>query len=134
MTFTSTRPYLLRAIYEWLNDNNLTPYILVDAMHENVMVPEKFIEDGEIILNIAPLAVMHLELANEVVTFQARFSGVLEHIYIPVSAVMAIYSHENGRGMVFGHEDQGDDDSPSDDDGGSGGKDGGKKPHLRVVK
>ncbi len=121
---TSSRPYLLRAMYQWLIDNQKTPYILVDTEEENVMVPERFIDDGKIVLNITPSAISHLELGDEAVTFQAKFSGVMEHIYVPVISIMAIYAYENGRGMVFGEEDSGDDGDDNSP----------KKPSLRVIK
>lgn len=144
---TSSKPYLLRAIYEWLADNDLTPYIMVDATQPKVAVPQRFVEDGKIILNVAMQAVRHLELKNEAVLFQASFSGVIEEIYIPIEAITAIYAYENGRGMVFGDEDEGGGDMggpslpPADDNGpddNGGDDDGGSpppgKPGLRIVK
>lgn len=100
-----SRPYLLRALYEWLIDSQLTPYIMVDAMMPDVDVPERFIEDGKIVLNIEPQAVGHLRMGNDAIEFEARFSGIAHHIFIPVLAVKAIYALENGRGMVFNDED-----------------------------
>lgn len=135
----SSRPYLIRAIYDWVVDNALTPYVLVDATLPNVAVPERFIEDGQIILNIAPQAVGGLSLGNESVEFDARFSGVAQHVYVPVQAVKAVYAFENGRGMVFS-EDEGDGPiSPPDNqgpsDGGSSKPSAGKgKPSLKIVK
>ncbi len=136
----SSRPYLIRAIYEWVVDNTLTPYMLVDATMPNVAVPERFVEDGKIILNIAPQAIGGLNLGNESVEFDARFSGIAQHVYVPVQAVKAVYAFENGRGMVFS-DDEGDDDgpinpndsSPSDDSPNTGKKPGGK-PSLKIVK
>lgn len=98
---TSTRPYLLRAFYEWIVDNNCTPYLLVNAEMENVEVPRQFVNDGKIVLNIAPMAVRDLELGNEWVSFSARFSGTPHHIMVPISATLAIYAKENGQGMIF---------------------------------
>ncbi len=109
---TSSRPYLLRAIYEWLIDNQLTPYIMVDAVIPNVEVPERFVEDGKIILNIEPQAVGRLRMGNDAVEFDARFSGIAHHIFIPISAIKAIYAFENGRGMVFNEEEDGGDGNP----------------------
>lgn len=135
----SSRPYLIRAIYEWVVDNSLTPYVLVDATMPNVAVPERFVEDGKIILNIAPQAVGGLNLGNESVEFDARFSGVAQHVYVPVQAVKAVYAFENGRGMVFS-DDEGDGDGPINptDTGpsgdSSGKKPGGGKPSLKIVK
>lgn len=100
----SSRPYLIRALYEWLADNSLTPYIAVDATLSDVMVPEQHVRDGQIVLNIAMSAVRELELSNEAITFSARFGGVPQQVYIPVAAVLAIYAMENGQGMAFGHE------------------------------
>jgi stringent starvation protein B len=104
---TSSRPYLIRAIYEWLVDNKLTPYMMVDAMNRDVNVPEQYIEDGKIILNVAPIAVRELLMTNSVVSFEARFSGITHYISFPTQAVKAVYSFENGRGMVFDDEDDG---------------------------
>ena len=128
---TSSRPYLIRAIYDWLLDNNLTPYVMVDATMQDVAVPQQFVKDGKIILNIAPAAISNLSLGNRVVEFNARFSGIPHQIYIPVMAVGAIYSYENGRGMVF-NEDEDGDDLPPDDDNTPPSKKG--RPHLRVIK
>ena|SRR3990167_3261127 len=108
----SSRPYLLRAIYEWLVDNELTPYILVDATAPEVSVPERYVEEGKIILNIEMQAVGNLQLGNDAVEFDARFSGVAHHIYIPMLAVKAIYAFENGRGMVFNEDESGGHPSP----------------------
>lgn len=107
---TSSRPYLLRAIYEWLVDNQLTPYVMVDANFPGVVVPTRYVEDGKIVLNIESQAVGALRMGNDVVEFDARFSGVAHHVYVPIRALKAIYAFENGRGMVFGEED--DDSSP----------------------
>ncbi len=136
---TSSRPYLIRAIYDWVVDNALTPYILVDAMLPNVAVPERFVEDGKIILNLAPQAIGGLALGNEAIEFDARFSGVAQHVYVPVRAVKAVYAFENGRGMVFGEDDDDSGDGPINPPGGgseppSGGKPSGGKPNLKVVK
>lgn len=111
---TSSRPYLLRAIYEWLVDNHLTPYVMVDALQPHVNVPEKFVEDGKIVLNISPNAVARLSMTNESLEFDASFSGVPQHIYVPIPAVKAVYAFENGRGMVFSEEDEDGDDLPPD--------------------
>ena len=102
---TSSRPYLLRAIYDWIVDNGLTPYLLVNANLENVMVPTEYVSDGKIILNVAPAAVNDLEIENDEVHFNARFSGNPMYVSVPMAATMAIYSKENGRGMVFTDDD-----------------------------
>lgn len=124
---TSTRPYLIRAFYEWIVDNNLTPYILVDATMEGAEVPNQFIEDGKIILNIAPAAIQQLRITNQVVEFDASFGGQAQHIFAPIKAIEAIYAHENGRGMVFGEEEE-EDEPPPPPRAASG------KPKLTVVK
>lgn len=130
---TPSRPYILRAIYEWLVDNQLTPYLMVDALQPFVKVPEKFVEDGKIVLNISPSAVAKLMLSNEAVQFNASFSGVPQHIYVPIPAVKAIYAFENGRGMIFSEEEEEDDDDgdfPPDDT--SPPRKG--PPNLKIVK
>ena len=130
---TSSRPYLLRAIYDWIVDNGLTPYLLVNANMENVLVPTEFVSNGKIILNVAPAAVKDLEIGNDEVHFSARFSGNPMYVSVPMAAAMAIYAKENGRGMVFTD----DSDLPPDPDSGGGDDDGsvkGKQPTLRVVK
>jgi len=102
MDMTSNRPYLLRALYEWLVDNNCTPHLVVFAHAEGVSVPQQYVnKDGQIILNVAPSAVKDLFIANEAVSFSARFSGVVNNIYVPCGAVLGIYGRENGQGMMF---------------------------------
>jgi len=129
---TSSRPYLLRAIYDWIVDNRLTPYLLVNANVENVLVPTEFVSNGKIILNVAPAAVKDLEINNDEVHFNARFSGKPMYVVVPMQAAMAIYAKENGRGMVFTD----DDEVPPDPDRGSDNdkKPKAKQPNLRVVK
>ena len=123
---TSNRPYLLRALYEWILDNDMTPHILVDATVEGLDIPAQYVEDGKIVLNILPSAVHHLELSNEKVSFDARFSGKSCHIIVPVSAVIAIYARENGKGLIFPEEVM---DSKSDNT-----NEPNPKLHLKVVK
>lgn len=98
---TARRPYLLRAFYEWLLDNQLTPHIVVDINVPGVMVPLEYARDGQIVLNVAPRAVGNLELGNDDVRFSARFGGVPRQITVPLAAVMAIYARENGAGTMF---------------------------------
>lgn len=98
---TSNRPYLIRAIYEWLNDNAMTPHILVDAFYAGVSVPEEYVQDGRIVLNIAPGAVKEFLADNDGISFNARFAGVPREIYVPADAVLALYARENGQGMAF---------------------------------
>ena len=134
---TSSRPYLIRAIYEWIVDNDITPHLLVDAAAE-VVVPREYVENGRIVLNVAPLAVSGLLISNEAVTFNARFGGRPMNVMIPVDRVLAIYTRENGQGMMFAESEDGDEPPPSggDDDGGGGKGEGGRRkgPSLRVVK
>lgn len=126
----STRPYLIRAFYEWIVDNGCTPHVVVNAELPQVEVPQAFVESGQIVLNISMPAVKNLTLNNESVSFQARFGGVAHDIFVPVMAVMAIYAKENGRGMVFSEEEE-DTDAPPPQQA-SGSSKG--KPHLTVVK
>ncbi|QZN96170.1 ClpXP protease specificity-enhancing factor [Symbiopectobacterium purcellii] len=95
------RPYLLRAFYDWLLDNQLTPHLVVDVSLPGVMVPMEFARDGQIVLNIAQRAVGGLELADDSVRFNARFGGVPRQVYVPMAAVLAIYARENGAGTMF---------------------------------
>lgn len=112
---TSNRPYLLRALYEWICDNELTPYLLVDAMGDDLNIPHEFVEDGKIVLNISPSAVRDLDLNNDYINFKARFSGKSMNVYFPQIAVQAIYAKENGRGMVFPEEEVEPNDEPPSD-------------------
>ncbi len=125
---TPLKPYLIRSIYDWVIDNSLTPHLLVDAEDENAVLPEEFIEDGKIVLNIRPEAIQGLSLGNEDIQFNARFGGKPMHIVAPISAVMAIYAKENGKGMIFDNEsDDGHDEPPP-------AQKTSNKPNLRVVK
>lgn len=98
---TSNKPYLIRAFYDWILDNDLTPYIAVDSNYPNVLVPEQYIDNGQIVLNIAPASVGAIAMADEVIEFSARFGGKVEHLYVPFEAVSAIYARENGVGTSF---------------------------------
>lgn len=155
---TSHRPYLLRALYEWIADNGMTPHLLVDATRQGVQVPSHAVKDGKIVLNIAERAVSHLEMGNEAIRFSARFGGVSYPVSVPVQAVLAIYARETGQGMALPEDihaagDEGEveleladesptpalsavpSESPPDDDG-----EGPQTPtprrggHLRIVK
>ncbi len=136
----SSRPYLLRAFYEWIVDNNATPYVVVNADFPQVSVPREYVDNGRIVLNISPGAVRSLQLANDHLEFNARFAGVPHDIYVPMRAVSAIYAKENGRGMVFKDDEEDDTPPPAKEKEGSSGKGGkGKKggsgrPTLTVVK
>lgn len=142
---TSSRPYLLRAFYEWIVDNNATPYVVVNADFPGAHVPLQYVENGRIVLNISPGAVRSLLIANDHVEFNARFSGAPFEVYAPIKAITAIYAKENGRGMVFKEEDDEEDDTPPPEDAGSkgpgagSGKEGkgkgkGGRPNLTIVK
>lgn len=100
----SSRPYIARALYQWLLDNDLTPYIVVDAEQPGVEVPRQFVQNGQIVLNLAPTAVRDFSMENEAVSFSARFGGRPMQVMVPIEALIAIYARENGVGMVFGHE------------------------------
>jgi stringent starvation protein B len=127
IVMSSNRPYLLRAMYEWIADNGMTPYILVDAAAPDVDVPKSAIKDGRVVLNIAARAVAQLELGKDRVRFVARFSGVSQAVDVPMGAILAIYAQENGQGMMFPAEGQ----TPPP----AGAPDSARKaPHLRVVK
>ncbi len=123
----SSRPYLIRAIYEWIVDNGYTPHLLVDTQSPEVIVPTQYIENGKIVLNVAPMAVHALELSNEVVRFSARFGGTPMNVAVPVGAVLAVYARENGKGMVFGEGDGGDAPAPPSPEKP-------RRPSLTVVK
>ena len=105
MEMTPSKPYLIRAIHEWIVDNDFTPHILVNAMVPDIVVPEKYIENGRIILNINGSAVRGLELGNEWIQFDARFDGKSMTVSVPTNAVLAIYARENGQGMVLEEDD-----------------------------
>ena len=98
---TPSRPYLLRAFYEWLLDNEMTPLLLVDANAKLVQVPQQYARDGQIVLNIAPQAVVALSLENDAISFNARFGGVPHQLYIPMAAVLGLHYRENGAGTFF---------------------------------
>jgi stringent starvation protein B len=134
----SSRPYLIRALYEWIVENDCTPHILVNADYPNVLVPPGYASDGQIVLNIAPGAIRQLHMDNEAVSFDGRFGGVAHSLYVPTQAVLAIYARENGQGMVFDLEPT----SPDDDSSGKPEKSAPKsapakpqgRPSLKVVK
>jgi stringent starvation protein B len=127
------KPYLIRAIYEWITDNHWTPYILVDATHNQAHLPEQHINEGRILLNICHQAVFQLEMGNEIIEFNAKFGGMPMQVSFAVDAVLSIYAQENGRGMVF-DASTGDNDSPSPNPDSSESQSKSKRPHLRIVK
>lgn len=128
----SNRPYLLRALYEWIVDNRCTPHIIVDAERPGVVVPDGYVKDGEIVLNISPDAVRELELGNEWLSFNGRFGGRPTDVEVPVAAVKAVFARENHRGMVFPAEPEQEDDPPPEPRNPGGGAE--RKPALKVVK
>jgi stringent starvation protein B len=157
-----SRPYLLNALYEWILDNNCTPYVAVNASYEGTIVPQEYVRGGQIILDINPSAVHKFAIGKEDMQFSARFGGVSRQLYVPIPAITAIYAKETGAGMVFPINEY-DDATPesgaseglrdvSNDKEGlkevtndkegpsgsgsapSGGKSSGKKPNLRIVK
>jgi len=144
---SSSRPYLVRALVEWINDNGLTPHIQVDARMPGVRVPPFAVREGKVTLNIALRAVAHLSIDNEAIAFQARFGGVSQSVYVPMSAVEAVYARENAQGMVFPPDSGPNTDAAASSDSatptaavdadpaGDGAEPPVKKPpHLRVIK
>ncbi len=132
---SSSRPYMIRAIHAWINDNGMTPYIVVDATNQMATVPIAHINDGKIVLNSSYSAVSRLSIDNEWISFSARFAGASEQISFPPAAVRAIYAKENGQGMLF-PDDEGESSSInetiSESDPGSISKSG--RPALKIVK
>lgn len=126
---TPSKPYLLRALYEWILDNDLTPHLIADAQAQDVDVPPQAIQDGRVVLNISPTATRELTLHNDSVSFQARFGGVSREVWLPMGSILAIYARENGQGMMFA--ENGESPDPPDDDGPEPKRPG---PTLRVIK
>ena len=122
----SSRPYIIRAIYEWIVDNDCTPHLLVDVDVEGVDVPQAYVTDGQIVLNISASAVVGLEMGNDLILFNGRFGGVATDIVVPIKAILGIYARENGQGMVFDASE--DPEEPPDPPSGRG------RPSLKVVK
>jgi stringent starvation protein B len=134
MSSSSLKPYLIRAVYEWIVDNNLTPYLLVDAQSEGTVVPVAFVQDGRIVLNLRPEAINGLSLGNDFIIFNARFSGKPMQINVPIRAVLALYAQENGRGMIFDEEEDGDGTTPPQGPVAPEPPEPKKRPTLTVVK
>ncbi|NBD96277.1 MAG: ClpXP protease specificity-enhancing factor [Gammaproteobacteria bacterium] len=133
----SSRPYLVRAIHEWIVDSGLTPHLLVDADQPGLEVPPSSIQEGRVVLNVSPTAVRDLLIDAEMVTFVARFGGVSQAVTVPMPAIEAVYARENGRGMMFPVDE--DDENGSQEQGDADSGDGEKrdrksKPNLKVVK
>lgn len=131
MAMTSNKPYLIRAFYDWIVDNQLTPYILVDAAYPGIQVPKEHVRHGRIVLNISPSATRGLLLENDRIVFTARFSGQTEQLFLSPNAVLEIYAKENGRGIAFAVE-EGDEPPPSVS--ASPTETSVKKPSLKLVK
>lgn len=123
---TSSRPYLIRAIYAWIVDNGCTPHLLVNTLVAGVQVPMQYAKDNKIILNVGPQATQALQLGDEGIEFSARFGGVPTQVRVPPAAVLTIYARETGQGMVFGDEEDGPPKPP--------GPTPPARPNLRVVK
>ena len=141
MVMTSSRPYVVRALYEWIVENNCTPYILVNAFEAGVEVPQEHVRDGQIVLNISPMAVSNLHLGNESLNFEGRFGGVPKTVNVPMIAVCGIYAKENGQGMIFDPESSPPEPpeprptiSEETTNSGPSDKRAALKPSLRIVK
>jgi stringent starvation protein B len=124
------RPYLLRAMHEWMTDSGHTPHVIVDAERAGSEIPLAYVKDGKIVLNLSLTATQRLRLGNEDVEFDARFSGVVQHVRFPLNSVLGIYARETGEGMVFSEADLGPEppNRPPPDE------DRPKRPQLKVVK
>ena len=132
---TPTTPYLIRAIFDWVVDNDMTPHVLVDANSEGVQVPTQYVENGVIILNVSPTAVRDLELGNDAIEFNARFAGAPYSISVPVAAVKAIYARENGQGIVLSeHKEQGEVGSAEPQKAAGEEAPARQVPHLTIVE
>src|ERR1700730_10410820 len=130
------RPYLLRAMHQWMSDSGHTPHVIVDAERAGAEVPKAYVKDGKIVLNLSPSATQRLKLGNEDIEFDARFAGVVHHVRFPVAAVMGIYARETGEGMVFSESDLGPEPPrPTSTEEGSGNSAPPRaRPQLKVVK
>lgn len=131
---TPNRPYLIRALYDWILDNQMAPHLLVNAGYPGTQVPATFVQEGRIVLNISPTAVRGLVLGNEHIAFSARFGGVSMEVTVPSEAVLGIYARENGRGMLFGEDDAKPDDARAPEDDPSPPAPPRERPTLKVVK
>ena len=129
---TPSKPYVVRAIYDWIVDNNCTPHVLVDADVEGVVVPVDYVNEGQIVLNISPTAVVSLHLGNDVIAFSGRFGGVHMEVFLPLPSVLGIYARENGQGMIFDDDNEADDRTPPEPDPISPAPS--HKPSLKLVK
>jgi len=131
---TPSKPYLIRGLYQWLLDNQVTPYILADTSSDEIMIPRGIATDGKVVLNLSPSAIQNLEMTNDYISFSARFNGVAEDVYCPMESILAIYARENGEGMMFNSEP---DQSQETDDPAADATAKLKKPNpsgLKIVK
>jgi stringent starvation protein B len=128
------RPYLLRALHEWITDSGQTPHIVVDAAGEGVNVPRQYVKDGKIVLNVSFSATQNLKLGNDAVSFEARFSGVSYLVHVPVRAILGVYARETGQGMIFPEGDADPDPTPPTTPATGSPPAGSKRPKLQVVK
>jgi stringent starvation protein B len=128
----SKRPYLIRAMHEWMGDNSHTPHIVVDAAVDGVSVPKEHVKDGKIILNISETAAHNLKLTNDAVSFRARFSGVPFDVWVPMKSVLGIYARETGQGMIFSHDADTTEQKVGESDADI--ETTRSRPHLKVVK
>jgi stringent starvation protein B len=125
------RPFLLRAMHQWISECGHTPHVIVDAARDGIEVPRAYIKDGKIVLNLSEGATQRLRLGNDVVEFDARFAGVIHHVCFPVSAVLGVYARETGEGMVFSEQDLGPEPPTRPTPAEEGGA---RRPPLKVVK
>ena len=133
-SMTSNKPYLIRALNEWILDNQLTPFLLVDVSIEGVVVPEQHVKEGKIVLNVSPSAVQEISFEDAGIYFSARFSGQPFSVNIPITSVLAIYTKENGRGMMFAGEESLREDNIESKQKEPTKKETRKKPVLSIVK
>ncbi len=134
---TPQRPYLLRAMHEWMTDNGYTPHVVVDTGVDGVAVPEQYVQDGKIILNISYAATQNLDLGNEQLAFGARFGGVAQQVRVPMQALLGIYARETGQGMIFSDGDLGAEAqqaSGKDDSERQASEPRPGRPNLRIIK
>ena len=138
MTMNSSRPYIIRALYDWILENQCTPYVLVDAFGEGVEVPQDHVKDGQIILNISPTAVQSVSISNEALEFNGRFGGIPKKVMVPIKYILGIYAKENGQGMIFESDELPDPPDPPEELLNRRKKrlssKGSTKPSLKIVK
>ena len=128
------RPYLLRAMHQWIAECGHTPHVIVDTAREGTEVPRAYVKDGKIVLNLSEGATQRLRLGNEEIEFDARFAGVIHHVRFPVSAVLGIYARETGEGMVFSEQDLAGEEASEPQTRPTGNDEGRNRPQLKVVK